>query len=60
MDGCFSNAAAAVTKIMQAKAYGVFAIDDAKGLALVVEASERLVTPAQQAARAALGVAGAF
>ena len=60
LDGCFTKAAAAANKIMQAKAYGAFALDETKSLTIVAMASERLVSPAQQQALAALGVTGAI
>ena len=58
LDGCFTKAAAAANKVMQAKAYGAFALDETKSLTIVAMASERLVSPAQQQALAALGVTG--
>ena len=60
LDCCYSKAAAAATKFVQAKAYGVFALDEGKSLALVTAASDRLTTSGQQVALAALGVAGTF
>ena len=60
LDCCYSKAAAAATKFVQAKAYGVFALDEGKSLAIVTAASDRLTTNGQQVALAALGVAGTF
>ena len=59
LDSCFNKAAAAAAKVMQAKAFGLFALDDQTGVRLVSKASDKLKVSSQQAALAALGIVGA-